>query len=287
VQWFDGLDAALSACRALTPADEIAIKFLENRDETSGFCPACLHPVTFQVSSDPIGASWRNFLEGMICPCGTNARTRLIATAWREVRKSLRPKQSLIFERVTTTYDRMAAEDSRLVGCEYLGADKVPGQSYEHGTLIIRHEDLLNLSVEDSSLDLIMHFDVLEHVPDHRRALAECHRVLRAGGKMLFTLPFYHNLERHLIRAQMTDGEIEHLLPPAFHGNPVGDGALVFIHPGRELISELAEVGFEIRVGLAHNLGFGIVSNGCPWPDGHTWPLIFLATKTVELPATH
>lgn len=279
LQWFDDLGTCLAACEALRPADDLATEFLRAQDEVSGFCPACRRPVQFLVSPDPIGSSWRNFLEGLICPCGTNGRTRMILTAWGDLRQRLQPRQSLIFERVTPTFDRMAADDPTLIGCEFLGEDKVPGKEYEVSGVMVRHEDLLNLSCKESGTDLIMHFDVLEHVPDHRQALRECHRALRDGGYMLFTLPFYDQMERHLVRARVTDGQVEHILPPAFHGNPVGDGALVFMHPGRELLDDLADAGFETSIGLAHNLGHGIISNGCPWPDGHMWPLIFLAKK--------
>lgn len=282
IQWFDALDPALAACQALTLADELAIGFLRERLEMTGYCPACSRPVDFHVSADPVGGSWRNFFEGMVCPCGTNGRTRLITMAWRELRQRIQPVNSLIFERVTSIFERFAAEDPGLVGCEYLGPDKEPGQSYPYGSLSVLHEDMLNLSVEDASLDVIMHFDVLEHVPDHRRALRECFRALRPGGAMLFTLPFFHELEDHVVRARVKDGGIEHLLPPAFHGNPVGDGALVFIHPGRELLADLSDVGFKTAVGLGHNLGFGIISNGCPWPEGHTWPLVFLSKKSSD-----
>ena len=279
LQWFSELRAALDAFAGLTPVDGVAIDYLRERSETTGYCPACRRPVTFTVSPDPIGGTWRNFLEGMICQCGTNGRTRMITIAWREIRDSFAPVRSLIFERVTPTFERMASEDPSLIGCEYLGPDKVPGQEYELGSVPVRHEDLLNLSFDSSSIDLLMHFDVLEHVPDHRRSLEECFRVLRPGGQMLFTLPFFHNREKHLVRARVGPDAIEHILPPAYHGNPVGDGALVFMHPGRELLSDLAAAGFETRLGLAHNLGFGMVSNGCPWPEEHMWPVIFLASK--------
>jgi SAM-dependent methyltransferase len=284
LNWFEDLESCLAACESIKPADDLAIEFLRDREEISGFCSACLRPVQFQVSPEPIGGSWRNFLEGLICSCGTNGRTRMIMAAWREIFASHRPARSLIFERVTPTFDKMVAEDSALLGCEFLGPDKTPGEQYEFGGIKVRHDDLLNLSAQNASLDLVMHFDVLEHVPDHRRAIGECYPALRPGGQMLFTLPFYDALEKHIVRARMADDGIEHLLPPAFHGNPVGDGALVFIQPGQELMVDLAAAGFETRIGLAHSLGCGIISNGCPWPEGHMWPLIFLATKPDDQP---
>jgi SAM-dependent methyltransferase len=41
----------------------------------------------------------------------------------------------------------------------------------------------------DESQDFVFHSEVLEHVENPDRFLAECHRVLRPGGRLLFTVP--------------------------------------------------------------------------------------------------
>jgi SAM-dependent methyltransferase len=43
---------------------------------------------------------------------------------------------------------------------------------------------------EDRSYDALLHTEVIEHVADYGRFLKECHRVLRPGGEMMFTVPF-------------------------------------------------------------------------------------------------
>lgn len=279
INWYTDTTTAKAAFSAFAAADDLAIRFLEDQREFAGYCPACSNPSRFSVTSNnEASGEWRNFLEGMICGCGTNGRTRLATIAWRETRASLNPGNSLIFERVTPLFARFSEEDDGLQGCEFLGPEKQSGQTYNHGSLPVRHEDMLALSYETGSLDLLMHFDVMEHLPDHRLALKECRRVLREGGKMIFTLPFYEDLDNHIVRARLAGKKIEHLLPPAYHGNPVGDGALVFFHPGWQLLDDLREAGFKTEIGLLHNLGLGIVSNGCPFPDGHMWPVIFRAT---------
>lgn len=53
----------------------------------------------------------------------------------------------------------------------------------------IRREDLYELSYKDNSFDLVLTSDVLEHVPDYKQAVAECIRVLKPGGLLLFTIP--------------------------------------------------------------------------------------------------
>jgi SAM-dependent methyltransferase len=56
-----------------------------------------------------------------------------------------------------------------------------------------------------SSFDVVVSFEVLEHVQDPARVLAECRRVLRAGGRALIVFPsFFHPLEHHLSLASRT-----------------------------------------------------------------------------------
>jgi len=139
----------------------------------------------------------------------------------------------------------------------------------------------MSLSLSDSSLDLLAHFDVLEHVPDLRLGLAEAYRVLRPGGAMLFTVPFYPDLEENIVCAQLgSDGGIVHFRPPSYHGNPVSsEGALVFTVPGWSLLTDVKAAGFCLKTSLAVDPAGGILSNGCPFPDGRSWALTFLASK--------
>jgi ubiquinone/menaquinone biosynthesis C-methylase UbiE len=55
------------------------------------------------------------------------------------------------------------------------------------------------LPYEDSTFDYIVTYDVLEHVRSIEKALGECYRVLKAGGKLLCVFPqFFQPLESHL-----------------------------------------------------------------------------------------
>ncbi len=49
-----------------------------------------------------------------------------------------------------------------------------------------------NLPFADSSFDTVLATEVLEHVPDVERTLAEIHRVLRPGGHLMATVPFVY-----------------------------------------------------------------------------------------------
>jgi len=81
-------------------------------------------------------------------------------------------------------------------GCSYTGLDweqagahfdcRLPDTVYYQGDLF---------PFEDDSFDSLFHTEVLEHVYQAGRFLAECHRVLKPSGTMFFTVPFqarYH-----------------------------------------------------------------------------------------------
>ncbi|NIR50763.1 methyltransferase domain-containing protein [candidate division KSB1 bacterium] len=51
--------------------------------------------------------------------------------------------------------------------------------------------DAQNLCLQSGSIDSILCTEVIEHVPDARRVLAECFRVLNHGGSILITTPNY------------------------------------------------------------------------------------------------
>jgi SAM-dependent methyltransferase len=65
---------------------------------------------------------------------------------------------------------------------EYVGAD-LPGNP--DASLDLSPDG--SVPVEDETFDAVLSTQVLEHVTDPRRYLAECHRVLRPGGRMLLS----------------------------------------------------------------------------------------------------
>jgi SAM-dependent methyltransferase len=55
--------------------------------------------------------------------------------------------------------------------------------------LAVMRADMVRLPVADHSLDLVVAFDVLEHIEDDDAAAAEAYRVLRPGATLLVAVP--------------------------------------------------------------------------------------------------
>jgi SAM-dependent methyltransferase len=147
-----------------------------------------------------------------------------------------------IMEQKTPLFTYFQSRYPSLVGSEYLG-DGVPFGSCDADGL--RNEDATRLTFDDESFELVMSFEVLEHIPDYLAALREVRRILRPGGRFYFTAPFNPWSHDHLIRAKMVDGKVVHILEPEWHGDPVrGEGILCFQQFGWELVSELKAGGF-------------------------------------------
>lgn len=247
-----------------------------------GYCASC-NDITRMRVRRMFQRGWVNLREGFVCErCGLNGRIRMAWIALRATLPSLgdRPRM-LMLERLSALYYRVAADLPTVEGSEYVGPDARPGELRAMHGMQIRHENMLELSPADGSLDLIFHGDVLEHVPDSAAALRECHRVLRPGGVMLFTVPFYA-LERNVVRARLDDGQLVHLHQPLYHANPIAPagGSLVFTDHGWELLDSMADAGFTtVETGLLYDAYQGIVSDNNPTPNRHMWPVLFRATK--------
>jgi len=283
--WTRTKEEFLAASSMLRPIASIVEPWLASQDVVQGWCCRCQRIVHFQVG--PREEDWRNLREGFSCDCGLNGRARLVYGVVAELVKGRSGVRALLLERMTPLYGALKGIIGDLTGTEFFadteaGADKWVGERSRG--VRVRCESMMGFSYRDATFDLVMHFDVLEHVPDWRKGLMECRRILRPGAMLIMTFPFFEVLERNLVRTLVEDGTLRHVMPPAYHGNPLSsEGSLVYIHPSWEVIEALAEMGFEdVRVAWRYSVEEAIVSNGCPYPDGHMWPIVFVARRGSE-----
>ena len=186
-----------------------------------------------------------NWRERVVCPVThLNNRTRACIHMADTFLNLYRGSAIYLMEQVTPLYSYLRLTYPGLIGSEFLGLDCPPGMTDERG---LRHEDSTRLSFEDECLDAVMSFDVFEHVPDFQKAFSECCRVLRKRGTLLFSVPFAEMSIQHIIRARVNaDGSFTHLLPPEYHGDPIGNqGILCYQHFGWQMMEDLRQAGFE------------------------------------------
>lgn len=201
-----------------------------------------------------------NLRERLVCPVTQlNNRQRLIATLAREaIERARQPLDVYFMEEITPIFawSRATIRNIRsLAGSEYLGPDHPPG-AVVNG---LHHEDIHRLSFSDGSLDLIVSNEVFEHIPSPRQAFRECRRVLRRGGEMIMTTPFFPSHDASVCRARIGEAGVEHLHPPVYHGNPVSEeGSLVFHDFGWDILDMSREAGFSgNRLEIYHAPAFG------------------------------
>jgi SAM-dependent methyltransferase len=227
---------------------------LAERDESfflEGYCAVCARATRFwvdRVYGFPVeGSRWPapNWRERTICEhCQLNNRMRAALHYLLVFGHPCELDTLYITEQVTPLFEVLRRRLPRTVGSEYLG-DRVPfGQVDARG---IRNETLTRLSFDTGSFRYLLTFDVLEHVPNTDAALAECARVLRRSGLLVFTVPFDLTSATTLRRASIrADGSIDHHVTPEYHGDPLRqEGILSYYTFGWDLIARLRAHGFD------------------------------------------
>lgn len=219
----------------------------------------------YGITANDRGKLYIGWSEAFWChSCSMNSRMRAV---WDFLDQANLPEKPEVYmpEAITPFMRQWRERYPGLEGSEFF-PNSAPGsfQAVEgHG--LIRHEDLTKLSFPTGSFDLIISQEVFEHVADYQRAFFECARILRPGGKLVFTVPFFPAIEHTLIRATIEpDGSITHHHPPEYHGNPMSEeGALCFQYFGWDMLDDLRHAGF--KTAQAHQY-WGPWQGHCGWP---------------------
>lgn len=216
--------------------------------QVDGHCVVCNAATHFLCPerARPRPASLR---ESLRCTrCGANARQRAAAAVLLD---GASPKERVyLTEQAGPFYRALRRRLPALVGSEFATTAvrrwRLQAWLWRHALFErLRFADVTALPFADGAFDAAMSLDVLEHVPDFRAALHEFARVLRPGGRLVLTVPFYADRASSEAVARMAgDGRIEHLQPPEYHGDPLGGGVLCFHHFGWDLLEAMRDAGF-------------------------------------------
>jgi SAM-dependent methyltransferase len=114
----------------------------------------------------------------------------------------------------------------------------------------INNQDVQNLSFLDLSIDLITSNQVFEHVPNDIQGYAECYRVLKCGGALIFSVPLY-DIPKTEILAEIIDHKIIYYAKPEYHDSRTAGpkSALTFYHHSKiDICERLSQVGFKAQL---------------------------------------
>lgn len=126
---------------------------------------------------------------------------------------------------------------SEYFGCEYQSGELVNG---------VLNQDLQRTSFQDEAFDLVVSSDVFEHIADPYEAHREVYRILRVGGRHVFTVPFSPIAYLDDVRARIEDGKEVHYKDPIYHLDPLrSSGAIVYTIFSLEMLIKLAQIGFK------------------------------------------
>ena len=184
-----------------------------------GYCHCCDQAVKFTASD-----SW--FRDYYICSeCGSIPRERVLS--WTIDKFFPDWRQAAVHE--SSPVPRGASEKLKRHCQNYVASQYFPGVASGTEYQGWDCEDLEALSFADSSIDLHISQDVMEHVFSPDQVFREIARTLRPGGMHIFTVPLVNKTSPSEVCVQRgVDGVLKHLFEPEYHGNPVSEqGSLV------------------------------------------------------------
>lgn len=229
----------------------------------NGYCYVCKANRQFILRSIPgikaadVQLNWREELE---CNgCHLNNRKRASFHLFELFGMPQPESEIYVTEQRSPFYMALLKSYPKTIGSEYHGT------LYPYGKerlarldairfVKIRNETITALTFNSNRFDFIFCLEVLEHIPDYGRGLRECWRCLKESGKLFLTVPFDPDSQSNTIRAKPnSDGSVQYLLPPEYHGDPEQDGGILsYYHFGWDLLNEMKEIGFRKVTGLFH-----------------------------------
>jgi len=200
------------------------IKKISYLKVNAGFCPICEKKTLF-ISHDP----WLR--DHYKCRrCNSKPRERAIVNAL-DIFCPGWPAMTIHESSPGGVSSIIIGRKCRQYSFSHFFPDIHPGSDKDGA----RCENLEKMTFENDLFDIFITQDVFEHVNNPDMAFREIARVLKPGGFHIFTVPLYRQLQVTRPRVVDKEGEIQHLLEPVYHGNPISsEGSLVTFDYGMD-----------------------------------------------------
>lgn len=228
------------------------------------FCPVCGNIAC-------VVAIKENLRESCLCTrCKSNNRRRQLAYVLCRSLSRIKQKGIYSFSDIASDIDLVIYNTecirpihNNLSRMKNYICSEYYGPQYESGDMVngVLHEDLMNLSFADETIDIVLSTDVLEHVSRPYDAHREIWRVLKPNGRHIFTVPFYMTEFIDETRAvHGKNGELRLIKEPQYHGDPLRpEGALVYTIFSLQMLVEMRKIGFRTNLYHLYKPWYGIL----------------------------
>lgn len=194
-------------------------------------CPICEKSfVTFLPFGDPLRMNAR-------CPsCQSLERHRMLYLFLQQKTDFFSQKHKVLH---VAPEKRLMKRFQKMANLEYITGDKFEG-GFDHSySKDVVYLDLMNISFEENSFDIVLCSHVLEHIPDDITAMKEIFRVLKPGGWAILQVPLDEERSSTFEDFSITD--------------PVERKALFGQHDhvrvyGRDYADRLQNAGFQVDI---------------------------------------
>lgn len=196
-------------------------------------CPLCGRSLIVRLSASPIGVRCLR--------CAASGITMALVSVLREEVAGLGGLHVYELSAQGPLVEWLRRHAGRVTCSEWFD-DARPGEIVGG----VECQDVQGLTFPAGAFDVCTSSEVFEHVPDDARGFAEMRRVLRPGGRLVFSVPVSAHA-RTVERARLLPGgEVEHVLAPEYHGDRIrGRGrVLAYRTYGRDVLDRVAAQGF-------------------------------------------
>ncbi len=144
--------------------------------------------------------------------------------------------------------------------CEQRALDLIS----DHAVYEKKLGDVCAMPYADKQFDIVVAFDLLEHIPDHVQAVKEINRVLKPGGYFVITVPSYNSLfsqhDRELGHVRRYNKKLLAQLMQGFEQNKRGYWLCAFFIPAIMQHFFIRNHAGLFKVRLFNSLAYGIMS---------------------------